>query len=322
VFPVNCLETLQMLPRNGWVMVQYLLEFSRNRDTFEPMSSRRKFLKQLAMTGAVLPVIPEVLGAAARAESVLVMHTNDFHSRMDPFPEKHPKFGGQGGIAKLSTLIHGVRQENKQTLLLDCGDIFQGTPYFNVFGGVAEIQWMNQAGYDASTLGNHDFDNGVEKLASVLGHAQFPVVNCNYRFSGTALESIIKPWIVKQVGRKRIGITGAGINPEGLILDRLCKGIVYQDPVKAVQTAVDTLKSRERCDAVIVLSHLGYSYEGPQIDDKKLAAATHGIDLILGGHTHTFLEQAEPVRNAKGKTVHVNQAGWAGLKLGRVAIEF
>jgi 5'-nucleotidase len=303
-------------------MVQYLLVFSRNRDTFEPMSSRRKFLKQMALAGAMLPAIPELLGAAARKETLLVMHTNDFHSRMDPFPEKHPKFGGQGGIAKLSTLIHGVRQENKQTLLLDCGDIFQGTPYFNVFGGVAEIQWMNQAGYDAGTLGNHDFDNGVEKLASVLGHAQFPVVNCNYTVSGTALESIVKPWIVKQVGRKRIGITGLGINPEGLILDRLCKGIVYQDPIQAVQTVVDTLKSRERCDAVIVLSHLGYSYEGPQIDDKKLAAATHGIDLILGGHTHTFLEQAEPVRNAKGKTVYVNQAGWAGLKLGRVAIEF
>lgn len=290
--------------------------------TFENVSSRRKFLKQMALAGAMLPAISEVLGAAARKEMLLVMHTNDFHSRMDPFPEKHPKFGGQGGIAKLSTLIHSVRQDNKQTLLLDCGDIFQGTPYFNVFGGIAEIQWMNQAGYDAGTLGNHDFDNGVEKLASVLGHAQFPVVNCNYGFSGTALESIIKPWIVKQVGHKRIGITGLGINTEGLVLDRLCKGIVYHDPVKAVQETVDLLRSKERCDAVIVLSHLGYSYEGPQIDDKKLAAATHGIDLILGGHTHTFLEQAEPVRNAKGKTVYVNQAGWAGLKLGCVAIQF
>ena len=321
MFPVNCLETPQMLPRNGWVMVQYLLEFSRNRDTFEPMSSRRKFLKQLAMTGAVLPVIPEVLGAAARAESVLVMHTNDFHSRIDPFPDKHPKFAGQGGIAKMSSLIGSMRREHKQSLLLDCGDIFQGTPYFNLFGGIAEIQWMNQAGYDACTLGNHDFDNGVEKLASVLGHAQFPVVNCNYTVAGTALESIVKPWIVKQVGRKRIGITGVGINPEGLILDRLCKGIVYQDPVKAVQTAVDTLKSRERCDAVIVLSHLGFSYEGRQIDDKKLAAATHGIEAILGGHTHTFLEQAEALKNAHGKTVYVNQAGWAGLQLGRIEIQ-
>jgi 5'-nucleotidase len=260
-------------------------------------------------------------GSKLKRKQLTVLHTNDFHSRLEPFPLNHPKYAGQGGIARLKTLIDRNR-ENGETLLLDCGDIFQGTPYFNRFGGVPELEWMNEAGYDAATLGNHDFDMGVQHLATMIAkHSLFRFVNCNYDFSGTALDGHIhRDTIIEKAGL-RIGITGVGINPEGLIPSHLCEGIVYRDPVSAVQERTDTLKQSYNCDIVILLSHLGYAYDSPQIDDRKLAAATHGIDLILGGHTHTFLEEPVTLLNKKGKTVTVNQAGWAGLRLGKISLE-
>jgi 5'-nucleotidase len=273
----------------------------------------------MALAGAMLPAIPEVLGAAARAESVLVMHTNDFHSRMDPFPDKHPKFGGQGGIAKLSTLIHGVRQENKQTLLLDCGDIFQGTPYFNVFGGVAEIQWMNQAGYDAGTLGNHDFDNGIDGLLAQMPNAKFDFVS-NYGFQNTVLDEHVKPYQIKYVDGIKIGIFGLGIELQGLVDKKNCKETVYNDPIESATDMARILKHENKCDLVICLSHIGYNYkeEPNKVCDLMLAKKTKDIDLIIGGHTHTFLDKPVIEKNLEGKEVLINQVGCYGLNLGRI----
>lgn len=288
------------------------------------MPSRRGFIKSSLLTGAGLVLTPALgrsIPGCRFKRNIVILHTNDFHSHIDPFPENHPIWAGQGGISQIKTLIDEVRNENFHVLLLDSGDMFQGTPYFNLFGGVPELEWMNLAGYHASTLGNHEFDNGVEKLAEVIKHANFPILNCNYVVDGTALEGKIHQFEVLEIAGKRIGITGVGIDLNNLVSENLCKGIVYQDPVKSVQNTTDILRKKEDCDMVIVLSHLGFEYSGDKIDDKKLAARTKGIDLILGGHTHTFLDKPVIAKNLSHKTTVINQVGWAGLRLGKLVWE-
>lgn len=290
--------------------------------------NRKRFLQQMATitAGALLPAdaIGQLLqGDANHRKSVerlelLLLHTNDLHSRIEPFPANHP-LAGKGGIANLATLIQQHKQQNPNVLLLDCGDVFQGTPYFNLFGGALEYQWMQNMGYHATTMGNHDFDNGIDHLANMLEkNPGIAMLNCNYDLSKTRLKNLVKPYKLVKMGGKTIGITGVGISPENLILDRMIPGLVYQEPVVALQKTVDYLCNEAHCDAVFVISHLGYSYDTDKIDDLKLAAQTHGITAIVGGHTHTFLDKATEVKNAVQQTVLVNQAGWGGLMLGQL----
>lgn len=290
--------------------------------------NRKRFLQQMATitAGALLPAdaIGQLLqGDANHRKSVerlelLLLHTNDLHSRIEPFPANHP-LAGKGGIANLATLIQQHKQQNPNVLLLDCGDVFQGTPYFNLFGGALEYQWMQNMGYHATTMGNHDFDNGIDHLANMLEkNPGIAMLNCNYDLSKTRLKNLVKPYKLVKMGGKTIGITGVGISPENLILDRMIPGLVYQEPVVALQKTVDYLRNEAHCDAVFVISHLGYSYDTDKIDDLKLAAQTHGITAIIGGHTHTFLDKATEVKNAVQQTVLVNQAGWGGLMLGQL----
>jgi 5'-nucleotidase len=290
--------------------------------------NRKRFLQQIATitVGALLPAdaIGQLLqGDANHRKSeerleLLLLHTNDLHSRIEPFPANHP-LAGKGGIANLATLIQQHKQQNPNVLLLDCGDVFQGTPYFNLFGGALEYQWMQNMGYHATTMGNHDFDNGIDHLANMLEkNPGIAMLNCNYDLSKTRLKNLVKPYKLVKMGGKTIGITGVGISPENLILDRMIPGLVYQEPVVALQKTVDYLRNEAHCDAVFVISHLGYSYDTDKIDDLKLAAQTHGITAIVGGHTHTFLDKATEVKNAVQQTVLVNQAGWGGLMLGQL----
>lgn len=280
---------------------------------------RRSFLKDGAAIAAGSVFLPHWLSANNhRGEKFVILHTNDFHSHIDPFPDNHPQWPGMGGSARMETLIRNTRPTGEQFLLVDAGDIFQGTPYFNIFGGIPEILWMNRAGYHAVTLGNHDFDNGVEKLAEVLKHAEFDVVNCNYNVAGTALEGRIKQFEIYQRGKFKIGVTGVGISPFNLIPERLFRGVQYLDPSHCVNDVAEILKKKHRCDMVIVLSHLGYSYDSDKIDDLRLASKSEHIDCIVGGHTHTFLEKPVQVKNRRGKNVVISQAGWAGLRLGQL----
>ena len=263
--------------------------------------NRKRFLQQMAImaAGAALPMdaLSKTLQSASNSGNkksqdrldLLLLHTNDLHSRIEPFPANHP-MAGKGGIANLATLIQQHRKQHPHVLLLDCGDVFQGTPYFNLFGGAVEYQWMQNMGYHATTMGNHDFDNGIEHLANMLEkNPGVGMLNCNYQLQNTPLKALVKPHKIIQVAHKKIGITGVGISPENLILERMIPGLVYQDPVVQVQKTVDYLRNEAHCDAVFVISHLGYSYDTSKIDDLKLAAQTHGITAIVGGHTHTFL---------------------------------
>lgn len=263
-------------------------------------------------------------GCLGTSEQVLtVLHTNDVHSHIDPFPHTHAAFPGMGGAARRASLIRSVREANPNTLLLDAGDIFQGTPYFNFYGGELEFRLMSRMGYDAATLGNHDFDNGLEGLLAQLPYAEFPFLSANYDFTNTILDGQVEPYRVFDRGGLRIGVFGLGIRLEGLVDPALYKETIYLNPYEQALDAARRLREEEAADLVICLSHLGYRYrDADRPSDVNLALQTEGIDLIIGGHTHTFMEKAEVYNNRKGLPVVVNQVGCYGINLGRVDFTF
>lgn len=282
---------------------------------------RRSFIKKTAAAGAFAGVGSLGLMSFSPERNlnhITVLHTNDVHSHIEPFAKDHAQYPGMGGAAKRYTLIEQIRKENPNTLLLDAGDIFQGTPYFNFYGGELEFKIMSKMGYDAATIGNHDFDNGIEGLFAQLPHAEFPFVSANYNFKNTVLEGKVRPYQVFLRDGIRIGVFGLGIELDGLVTKKLYKETEYLDPVEMASETVNQLKKTEKCDLIICLSHLGYEYRDDMISDVKLAKATKDIDLIIGGHTHTFLPEPSIILNKEGKKVLINQVGWAGVNLGRI----
>jgi len=238
---------------------------------------------------------------------------------MDPFPMDGGPLQGLGGAARRATLIENIRSEHPNVLLLDSGDIFQGTPYFNFFRGEVEFRAMSAMSYDVATIGNHDFDNGVGGLVEMMPHASFEFVSANYDVSGSPLEPHVRPWVIREVGGVKIGIFGLGIAFDGLVLDSLHQGVGHTDPFVAARRAVAELRARGSA-LVICLSHLGYRYGGNQPSDTGLAQAVEGVDLILGGHSHTFMDEPDVYRHASGGRTVVNQVGWGGVRLGRVDV--
>ena len=286
---------------------------------------RRSFVKTLSTIGLGAVVVPSLSSFSSKKKSVklTILHTNDTHSNIDPFPENHPKFPGQGGVSKRATLINKIRSEEEHVLLLDAGDIFQGTPYFNKFKGELEMKLMTQLGYEVATLGNHDFDIGIEGYMKAKALSDFQVVNANYSFGTSALADLVKKSVIIKKGKLRIGIFGVGIDLKGLVAEKNFAGVVYTDPISAAQKEVDELK-KKKCDLIICLSHLGYDFPSDpnKVSDLKLAQQTSGIDLIIGGHTHTFLDKVTEILNKEGKTVRINQVGYGGLQLGRIDFDF
>ncbi|WP_088341347.1 bifunctional metallophosphatase/5'-nucleotidase [Robiginitalea sediminis] len=286
---------------------------------------RRSFIKT-GMAGGLAAGFGgmSLSGCLGTSEQVLtVLHTNDVHSHIDPFPHSHAAYPGMGGAARRASLIRSVREANPNTLLLDAGDIFQGTPYFNFYGGELEFRLMSRMGYDAATLGNHDFDNGLEGLLAQLPYAEFPFLSANYDFTNTIMDGQVEPYRVFNRGGLRIGVFGLGIRLEGLVDPALYKETKYLNPYEQALDAARRLREEEAADLVICLSHLGYRYrDADRPSDVNLALQTEGIDLIIGGHTHTFMEKAEVYNNRKGMPVVVNQVGCYGINLGRVDFTF
>lgn len=281
------------------------------------MSKRRSFLKTV-LSGAAGSIITPVWAKSNDWVKVSILHTNDMHSRIDPFPSNDPKYPDLGGFARLAGTIDSIRQEEENTLLLDAGDIFQGTPYFNLYGGELEFKIMSEMGYFASTPGNHDFDNGIEGLHDQLKHARFSFLNCNYNFSGTILNEYVKPYSIKDLNGIRIGIFGIGIELDGLVDTKNYGDIVYNDPIENANKIAEYLKLTKKCDIIICLSHLGYKYSKRKVSDLDMAYENKYIDLIIGGHTHTFLNAPTKVKSKYKKKTLVNQVGWAGINLGKI----
>ena len=289
------------------------------------MSNRRNFIKQTAIAAGGLftstPFLQE-LDDFLPQEKLTILHTNDVHSRIEPFPMDGSRNQGLGGIAARATLINEIRAKEEHVLLLDAGDIFQGTPYFNFFKGEPEIKGMTAMGYDAATMGNHDFDAGLENFATQWQHARFPLIISNYDFSSTPMENRYKPYTIINKGKLKIGITGVGIELKGLVPDQLAGNTRYLDPIAHANEQAYQLKQKRNCDLVICLSHLGYKYADNKVSDEMLAKESDNIDLIIGGHTHTFLDAPVVIKNKKGNDVVVNQVGWAGILLGRLDYNF
>jgi 5'-nucleotidase len=287
---------------------------------------RRNFIKQLGGASALAVVggltLPSFI--AQQKRHITILHTNDTHSHIEPFKANHSRNPNRGGVARRATLIEQIRKENSNTLLLDAGDIFQGTPYFNYFGGELEFKLMSMLKYDVATIGNHDFDNSIEGLYKQLPNAKFDFVSANYDFKNTVLDTHVKPYKIIIKDDIKIGIFGLGIELEGLVSKKMYKETAYLNPVEITQDITHQLKNEENCDLIICLSHLGYNYKrNPnKISDLNLAKITKDIDLIIGGHTHTFLPKPSLVKNLDDKNILVNQVGAYGLNLGRIDFYF
>ena len=284
------------------------------------MKNRRKFIKNSSLGIIGLSMVPNILFSKDRTTELTILHTNDTHSHI--FPVNNGKYKGFGGMAQRAQLIKDIRKDNRNVLLLDAGDIFQGTPYFNFFGGEVEYKLMSRMKYDAVTLGNHDFDNGIEGLNKQLKHASFDLINSNYDFNNTLLKNKIKKYRVFVKDNIRIGVFGLGIELEGLVPEKLYDGIVYKDPIRNANYYSSLLKDKEKCNLVVCLSHLGLKYDTNKISDIEIAKKTKNIDVIIGGHTHTFLEKPILIKNKINKDVLINQVGWAGINLGRIDFIF
>ncbi|NQX41543.1 5'-nucleotidase [Pedobacter steynii] len=286
--------------------------------------NRRNFLKTGGMAAAAVALNLNAFDAIAAGDLVklTILHTNDVHSRVEPFPMDGSKYQGLGGTARRSALIKAIREKEQNVLLFDAGDIFQGTPYFNKYGGELEIKLMSEMKYDAATMGNHDFDNGLAGFYKQLPHANFPILCSNYDFSNTLLNKSTQPYkIFKKQGIK-IGVFGIGIKLKGLVADRNYAETQFLDPVATANKTASLLKNDLKCDLVICLSHLGYRYDSNRDSDQVLAKNTRNIDLIIGGHTHTFMDQPEDIQNLDGKMTTINQVGFAGINLGRLDYYF
>ncbi|MEL6389958.1 MAG: metallophosphatase [Bacteroidota bacterium] len=286
--------------------------------------NRRRFIHQTGFAAACtyLNTLPLIDLEHRDLVRVTILHTNDVHSRIDPFPEDGSRNAGQGGVARRAALLERIRSKEKNVLLLDAGDIFQGTPYFNLYNGELEIKLMTDLRYDAATIGNHDFDAGIENLSQQLVHSSFPMVSSNYRFTDTPLESTVKKYLTWDFDDVRIGMYALDIELDGLVPQELYGNTVYQDPIKTAQYYERLLVDDLNCDYVICLSHLGYRYRGDKVSDVVIAESTSSTDLIIGGHTHTFMDEPHITTNRAGVPVIINQAGWAGILLGRVDITF
>lgn len=283
-------------------------------------NSRRDFLKKSAQMAALagLGTLPFAAMARDATVQLTILHTNDVHSRIDPFPMDGSRNQGMGGVARRSALIKKIRQEQPNVLLLDAGDIFQGTPYFNLYGGELEFTMMSQMGYDASTMGNHDFDNGIAGFVKQLPHARFPFLVTNYNFDNTELKGRTQAYKVFKKRGIRVGVFGVCIELEGLVNKKNYGETVYLDPIAKANETASLLKNEHDCDLVICLSHLGYRYKENKVSDQILARSTRNIDLIIGGHTHTFMKEPETIMNQDGKATTINQVGFAGINLGRL----
>ena len=284
---------------------------------------RRSFLHYSALVSGGVLIAPRTFagGNADRSKSLTILHTNDTHSNIDPFPDNHARYPGKGGVARRYELIKRIRSEEENVLLLDAGDIFQGTPYFNKYGGILEMKLMKELGYEAATMGNHDFDAGMEGFVSACEYTDFPFLCANYDFTNTPIDGKTERMAVLQKGEIKVGIFGLGVELDGLVPKEKYGETKYIDPIDIANDCSKELKSLG-CDLIICLSHLGYEYDSEKVSDRILANKTKDIHLIIGGLTHTFLDRPTEEKNMDGQSVLINQVGWAGVHVGRIDFHF
>lgn len=265
-------------------------------------------------------VLTATITAAAKGRQLLILHTNDTHSCVIPLNPNlaDTMLAGRGGFLRRAAMTDQMRKEDKELLLLDSGDFSQGSPYYTMFKGDVETELMNIMGYDAATIGNHEFDFGLDNMARLFKKVNFPIVCANYDFTGTVVEGLVKPYVVIKRKGVKIGIFGLSPKLEGLVMASTCAGVKYLDPIKTANDIADKLKNKEKCDIVICLSHLGWDEAG--LNDMEMMAKTRNIDLVLGGHSHSYFQQLNYVRNLDGKEIPNDQNGKHGIFVGKITL--
>lgn len=260
------------------------------------------------------------LNAMAQKKQLLVLHTNDTHSCIKPLNANlaDTAIADRGGYVRRISLIKEERRQHPDLLLFDSGDFSQGSPFYSLFKGDVEVGLMNQMHYDAATIGNHEFDFGLDNMARIFKMAKFPIVCSNYDFTGTPLASVVKPWTVLKRDGMKIGVFGICPELDGLVTAANYKGVTYQDPIAKGNEVAKYLKEKEKCDLVICLSHLGWDIDG--VDDIEFIQGTRNIDLVLGAHTHTYFSQLEYVKNLDGKLIPDDQNGKNAIWVGKIAV--
>lgn len=248
-------------------------------------------------------------------KKIIILATNDTHSRIEALPASDKYDPDMGGVEARAALIGEIRKQNRNVLLFDAGDFVQGTPYFNLFRGRVEAKAMDLMKYDAATLGNHEFDYGLDTLKMIIDKLNFPVVNCNYDFSNTVLKDKVKPYVILKKNGLRIGVLGVGVDPEGLIQKSRYGNMIFRPIESSVNFYSKILKESKECDLIICLSHIGYD------GDIKLAEQSKYIDIIIGGHSHTYMKEPDIRRNAEGKEVVIFQAGKNGAYINKFEVE-
>ena len=259
--------------------------------------------------------------AVAQKKQLVILHTNDTHSCIMPLNPNlaDTALAGRGGFLRRMALIEDERAKTPGLLLIDSGDFSQGSPYYNFYKGEVEVELMNRMGYDVATIGNHEFDFGLENMARIFRMAKFPIVCANYDFTGTSVEGLVKPYtIIKRNGLK-IGLFGLSPQPKGLVDTTKFVGVKYLDPVETARRMAALLKTKKRCDVIICVSHLGW--EDEELTDQMLVPATRDIDIVLGGHSHTYMKTLQYVKNVDGKDVPVDQNGKHGIWIGRIVLD-
>jgi len=277
-------------------------------------------MKTIKISTLLLVLVVGTL-VAQTTQKLVILHTNDTHSQIEPTDPSASRNADMGGYARRLGVIKSIRDKEPNVLLLDAGDFSQGTPYYNFFNGRLEVKGYNKMKYDAITLGNHEFDNGMDSLAAILALKNFPVVVSNYDVSASTIKDFVQPWLVLKKGKLKIGILGLGIEPKGLVMDKNYEGVVYKDPVQTAQEVSDFLKNSEKCDLVVCISHLGSDSTSLKVNDFTIARRTTSIDVIIGGHSHSMLENVS-TQNAAGRRVIIAQMAKSGMYLGRIDLEF
>jgi len=265
---------------------------------------------------------PLLMNAKDSLVKITILYTNDVHSRVEAFPANDNKYPGMGGFARRAAIIKKIRAEEKNVLLFDAGDIFQGTPYFNKFYGEVELRLMSEIGYNAATIGNHEFDNGLVKLSNALKFANFPFINSNYDFSNTPMKDKVLPYKVFEVEGVKVGVFGLGVELAGLVSPDMYGKTIYRDAAEVAAQTAYLLKKNLKCDLIVCLSHLGLKYENDKISDMSLARQSKYIDVIIGGHSHTPIDKPYRIRNSDNKEIIICQVGSSGVKIGRLDFYF
>lgn len=255
-------------------------------------------------------------------KTLTILHTNDVHSRIEAVSPQSAdtKAAGKGGFLRIAAYAKQVREQTPNVLMFDCGDFSQGTPYYNMFKGEVEVQMMNAIGYDAGTIGNHEFDFGLDNMARLFRMANFPIVCANYDVRGTVLEGVVKPYVIIEKYGLKIGVFGLGTKLSGMVQAANYEGVVFNDPYKAANEVAAKLKEKG-CDLVVCLSHLGFmaSAKDP-VCDTELVKNTRNIDVVLGGHSHTFIDEPLTYKDLDGKEVYITQMGKSGIFVGRADV--